>query len=267
MLRSLDLGAQESFPSLEALRASKSYSLPLHAHLLHFFSPRAGIDIETTSEAPAGAGLAGSSTLIIALATALAKLTGTHYSKERLRATAQDIEAQIIRVPTGCQDYYPALYGGVSAIELAPGAIRRTGISVDADELNERVVLVYTGEPRRSGINNWEVTKAHIGGDRRVHRNFDQIAAIARAMRSALETRGLGRSGQACCGKSGITGGGTRPASRTPLIDAAGGESQTQGGDGRESLWRGRGRMRRVPGGARRPSACRRPPPNRSERR
>ena len=154
VLRSLDLDTQEAFPSLEALRASKSCSLPLHTHLLHFFSPRTGIDIETTSEAPAGAGLAGSSPLIIALATALAKLT---------------------------------LYGGVSAIELAPGAIRRTGISVAPDELNERVVLVYTGEPRRSGINNWEVTKAHIGGDRRVHRNFDRIAAIARAMRSALE--------------------------------------------------------------------------------
>jgi D-glycero-alpha-D-manno-heptose-7-phosphate kinase len=186
VLRSLDLNTQETFSSLEALRASTSYRLPLHAHLLHFFSPRTGLNIETTSEAPAGAGLAGSSTMIIALATALGKLTGAHYSKERLRATAQDIEAQIIRVPTGCQDYYPALYGGVSAIELAPGAIRRSGISVDPDELNERIVLVYTGEPRRSGINNWEVTKAHINGDRRVQRNFDQIAAIARDMRSAL---------------------------------------------------------------------------------
>jgi D-glycero-alpha-D-manno-heptose-7-phosphate kinase len=40
--------------------------------------------------------------------------------------------------------------------------------------------------PRKSGINNWEVFKSHINGDKRVFRNFDKIAAIARAMHRAL---------------------------------------------------------------------------------
>ena len=53
--------------------------------------------------------------------------------------------------------------------------------------MNERIVLAYTGVPRNSGINNWEVTKAHIDGDGRVWRNFDRIAAIAHNMRAALE--------------------------------------------------------------------------------
>ena len=35
-------------------------------------------------------------------------------------------------------------------------------------------MLAYTGEPRNSGINNWEVTKAHINGDRGVQKNFDR---------------------------------------------------------------------------------------------
>ena len=99
----------------------------------------------------------------------------------------QNVEAQVIRVPTGCQDYYPALYGGVNAIELGPAGIRRKPIAVDPEDLSERMVLAYTGAPRQSGINNWEVMKAYIDGDRRVHRNFDRIAAIARAMRAALE--------------------------------------------------------------------------------
>jgi len=219
VLRSLDLDAQETFPSLEALRASRTCVLPLHAHLLRYFSPRTGLNIETTSEAPAGAGLAGSSTMIIALASALGRLTGEHHGKEQLRAIAQDIEAQIIRVPTGCQDYYPALYGGVSAIELAPGAIRRFGISVDPGELNERVVLVYTGKPRRSGINNWRVTQAHIGGDRRVHRNFDQIAEIARAMRGALERADWAEAGRLLM-KEWDHRRRNAPGITTPLIDA-----------------------------------------------
>jgi len=90
-------------------------------------------------------------------------------------------------VPTGCQDYYPAMYGGVSAIELTEAGIARHALAVDLDDLNERVVLAYTGVPRNSGINNWEVFKAHIDGDRAVHRNFDRIAQIARGMRQALE--------------------------------------------------------------------------------
>ena len=107
--------------------------------------------------------------------------------KVQLREIAQNIEAQIIRVPTGAQDYYPAMYGGVSAIELGPAGIRRTELPVNLDDFNERIVLAYTGVPRNSGINNWEVTKAYIDGDKKVHRNFEHIAEIAIAMRRAIE--------------------------------------------------------------------------------
>jgi len=186
-LRSLDLKGEEHFESLAALRAARRYKLPLAAHMVRYFAPPMGLDIVTDSEAPAGAGISGSSTLIIALSAALNKLTGAGHKLEKLREIAQNIEAQIIRVPTGCQDYYPAMYGGVSAIELTEAGIVRKPVAVDLAELNERVVLAYTGEPRNSGINNWEVMKAHINGDRAVHRNFDGIATIARGMRQALE--------------------------------------------------------------------------------
>lgn len=187
VLRSRDLEGHEEFASLEALRTARRYKLPLAAYVVRYFAPSTGLDLVTHSEAPAGAGISGSSTLIIALASALNKLTGAGHKLEKLREIAQNIEAQIIRVPTGCQDYYPAMYGGVSAIELTEAGIARKPMNVDLEDLNERVVLAYTGEPRNSGINNWEVMKAHIDGDRAVHRNFDQIAAIARAMRQALE--------------------------------------------------------------------------------
>jgi len=121
------------------------------------------------------------------VAAALQRLTGSRLGKEQLREIVQNVEAQIIRVPTGCQDYYPALYGGVSAVELGPAGIRRRPLAVDAGDLSERIVLAYTGVPRASGINNWEVMKAHINGDRRVRRNFDEITSIARGMVDALE--------------------------------------------------------------------------------
>jgi len=187
VLRSRDLRGEEIFPSLEALQFARSYKLPLLAYLVKFFAPSTGINLDTDSEAPAGAGISGSSTLIIAVASALNKLTGAKYPIEKLREIAQNIEAQIIQVPTGAQDYYPAMYGGVSAIELSAAGIARKAMPVDPADLTARIVLAYTGEPRNSGINNWEVTKAHIDGDAKVRRNFDRIAAIAHAMRGALE--------------------------------------------------------------------------------
>jgi D-glycero-alpha-D-manno-heptose-7-phosphate kinase len=186
-LRSGDLEAEETFGCFDELRVADRPRLPLVTHVLRFFQPRTGLAVHTDSEAPAGAGISGSSALIIAVASALNRLNGARHSIEKLREIAQNVEAQIIRVPTGAQDYYPAMYGGVNAIELGAGGIRRVPIAMDIDDFNERIVLAYTGVPRNSGINNWEVTKAYIDGSRDVRRNFEQITSIACAMRVALE--------------------------------------------------------------------------------
>jgi D-glycero-alpha-D-manno-heptose-7-phosphate kinase len=182
-----DLGKQEEFPSLAELRLEKKYKLALLAEVVRWYQPGTGVSVNTSSEAPAGAGISGSSSLLITLGAALNRLTGRKYSIEKIREVAQNIEARVIHVPTGCQDYYPAMYGGVSAIELDCAGIRRREIPIAHEELEARGVLVYTGEPRNSGINNWEVTKLYIDGDKKVQRNFDQITAIAVGMRAALE--------------------------------------------------------------------------------
>src|SRR6266436_5674533 len=185
-LRSLDTKKEEHFESLDELRATKKFRLPISARLLQFFSPKEGVLVETDSESPAGAGISGSSALMIATTAALARFTNRHLTLEQMRVIAQNVEAQIIEVPTGCQDYYPALYGGVSAIHLNADGIHRETVPVSPDEMESRFVLAYTGAPRKSGINNWEVFKAHIDGDKRVFRNFERIAEIASSMYLAL---------------------------------------------------------------------------------
>jgi len=185
-LRSLDTRQEESFPDFEALRSARRFRLPLAARLLQFFAPKEGLLIETNSESPAGAGISGSSALMIATTAALARFTSRNLTLEQMRVIAQNVEAQIIEVPTGCQDYYPALYGGVSAIHLDADGIHREAVPVAPEEIESRFVLAYTGVPRKSGINNWEVFKAHIEGDRHVFRNFERITSIARCMHQAL---------------------------------------------------------------------------------
>ncbi|MBM3728207.1 MAG: GHMP kinase [Acidobacteria bacterium] len=187
ILRSRDQQAEETFESYAALRAARSYRLKLLSYVVRYWAPECGVELTTHSEAPAGAGISGSSSLFITTCAAFNRLTGARHPIEKIREIAQNIEAQTIRVPTGSQDYFPAMYGGVSAIELDPLGSTRKAIPVDLGELNRRIVLAYTGEPRDSGINNWEVTKAHIDGNRQVFRNFERIAEIAHAMRGALE--------------------------------------------------------------------------------
>lgn len=186
-LASRDTGRRESFASLARMEAAQKYRLPLLAHLVRFFAPRTGLTLTTDSQAPAGAGLGGSSAMAVAICAALDRLKGDGLALEDWIHISRDAEAIVIRVPTGTQDHYPAAFGGAGVLHLEPGGERREALRVDLDELERRLVLAYTGKPRQSGINNWEVMKAHLDGDRRVRRNFSEIAAVAGAMRTALE--------------------------------------------------------------------------------
>ncbi|HEV2488486.1 MAG TPA: hypothetical protein VGT03_01660 [Candidatus Acidoferrales bacterium] len=186
-LVSRDTLREEMFSSFESLRRASNYRLPLLALLVRHFAPRRGFTLTTDSEAPAGAGIGGSSAMAVAICAALDRLTGAKLSREDWIHISRDIEAMVIRVPTGTQDHYPPAFGGASAILLEAGGERREALRVNRKELERRLVLCYTGKPRQSGINNWRVFEAHINGEKRVFRNFEVIAAVAKAMRWALE--------------------------------------------------------------------------------
>jgi D-glycero-alpha-D-manno-heptose-7-phosphate kinase len=181
----------ESDDTGERVEASKpdalpTERLPLIARLVKHFGAR-GVDVRTRSESPVGAGIAGSSALNVATAAALAAWTGRTLEPDALLNVAMNVEAQVIGVPTGVQDYRPALYGGVSAVEMDVSGVRRVALNVDVRELSRRVVVAYTGASRQSGINNWDVMVRRVRGDAEVISAFDAIRDAAGDMRSALE--------------------------------------------------------------------------------
>ena len=185
-LVSRDTKRQESFPSLAALERARNYRLPLLAHLVRFFRPRVGLTLTTDSQAPAGAGIGGSSAMAVAICAALDRLTGAAQRLEDWIHISRDAEAIVIRVPTGTQDHYPPAFGGASAIHLEPGGERREEVGCDLDELERRLVLCYTGKPRQHGINNWEVFARHIQGDKKIFRNLARISDVAQQLFKAL---------------------------------------------------------------------------------
>ena len=183
VIRSEDTNTTVEAAHWSELRDRKE--LKLLSLLAHFFEA-SGITLTTSCESPAGAGIAGSSALNVAVCAALAEWKRTHYEPEALLQVAMNVEAQAIDVPTGLQDYRPALYGGIAALELDVDGVRRIALDVSPADLESRIVLCYTGEPRNSGTNNWEITKRHIDGDRHIFDCFERIRDTAAAMRQAL---------------------------------------------------------------------------------
>ena len=160
--------------------------LEMLAKLVYFFRPDSGFNMITESEAPAGAGLAGSSTLNIACIGALNKFVGDRYTADRIIPIAANVECQVIKVPAGYQDYYSAFYGRISCIHFKTAGMEREALNVDTSVLENRVAVCYTGEPRNSGTNNWEITKRHIDGDQDIFDIFEGIRDTAVELRLAM---------------------------------------------------------------------------------
>src|SRR5207253_4674838 len=122
VIRSEDTGVTVETDSWKELGGRRE--LRLLSLLVHFFEV-SGITLTTSCDSPAGAGIAGSSALNVAVCAALADWNRRHFEPEALLQVAMNIEAQTILVPTGLQDYRPALYGGIAALELDVDGVRR----------------------------------------------------------------------------------------------------------------------------------------------
>jgi D-glycero-alpha-D-manno-heptose-7-phosphate kinase len=160
--------------------------LELLSKLVHFFKPTVGFHLIANSMAPAGAGLGGSSALAIACIGALNRLVGNRYDERKFITIAANIETTVIRVPAGFQDYYPAQYGAASCIHFRAEGIEREALEIDERKLESRIAICYTGEPRLSGTNNWEIFKRHIDGDAELFEIFDGIRDSTMRMRAAF---------------------------------------------------------------------------------
>jgi D-glycero-alpha-D-manno-heptose-7-phosphate kinase len=169
--------------------------LALLIRLAAAFDLGRGATLTSRATAPAGAGLGGSSTLGIAAAGALQRFSGERLSRERLLRRVMNLEALELGVPTGDQDYRGALHGGLAAYHHEPDGTRREPLPGGA-ELERRLVLCYTGEPRSSGFSNWEMFRRFIDGERRTVANMKTIARIAGEMAAALRAGRLDDAGR-----------------------------------------------------------------------
>jgi D-glycero-alpha-D-manno-heptose-7-phosphate kinase len=191
---SKDLNLRVDFSSVDAF--PEKHPLNLILKTVKFYAPKKGLEMTTDCQAPPGSGIGGSSALNIALHGALnAYVSGTatsnRYRKNQLIEIARNIETQVISVPAGWQDYFPALHGGALSVRPGLSGVDFKRIALDLEEMTGRFVLCYTGKPRQSGINNWEVTKKTVDGDKKTLGHLNKIQQAARDMENVLFKQSL----------------------------------------------------------------------------
>lgn len=178
---SKDLKKSWTFRGMKELLSSTDPDLRLYKELFASgFTDISDFALTTRSQSPVGGGIGGSSSLLISMLKALhqmknQKLPPTH----DLVHWAHNIEARIIGTPTGTQDYYPAVTGGLNIITYSDRKIELETMSATGSVLESHFLLVSTGKAHHSGINNFDVLTRSVHNDQTVKQALLQIKNIA----------------------------------------------------------------------------------------
>ncbi|CUU36726.1 MAG: hypothetical protein K6U12_00070 [Armatimonadetes bacterium] len=158
-------------------------------------SARFALRIET--DIPPQSGLAGSSALLTAIVACLLQAQNElwrspHHLAERVRR----VEAELLKVACGYQDFYMAVFGGINLMDFRD----KEGLGRDADEPLATVEslqpylrgvalplwLATTGGTRFSGAVHRSLRERWESGETAVVEGMAQIARLARRGRTAL---------------------------------------------------------------------------------
>lgn len=195
LINSPDLNKKWQFEDFKAFFASEDSALGLYRTIFFQFKQALikldqGLEIITTSQSPIGGGLGGSSSLTISILKALhyllnLPLPGVH----ELVHQAHNIEAELLRTPTGTQDYYPAVTGGLSFIDYQSSGIVHTQQSIEDTPFADYFLLVYTGRSHHSGLNNFEVLKSAVDGDEKVLNALKKIKLVSEELKAVIQNK------------------------------------------------------------------------------
>jgi D-glycero-alpha-D-manno-heptose-7-phosphate kinase len=146
------------------------------------------VAITVRSQSPRGGGLGASSAVTVALVAAADRLAGRPPRSAGAAATlARDLEARLMRLPTGIQDHYPALLGGALALRFGPGGEDVRPLAVDLAELGRHLLVVYSGQSHFSAATNWQIIRRCLEADPEVLGLLHGIAEVAAELPGALE--------------------------------------------------------------------------------
>jgi D-glycero-alpha-D-manno-heptose-7-phosphate kinase len=149
-----------------------------------------GIDVAIRSDAPAGSGLGGSSSLVVAIVAALAALGRIPMTADQLARLSYSIEREDLGIPGGSQDQYAAAFGGFNLIEFDRAGAHVSPVRVASStlaQLEAKLLLCYTGSVRRNvGIIERQIAFWREGREE-TRMGLKELQELAYVMRGAIE--------------------------------------------------------------------------------
>lgn len=143
-----------------------------------------GYRITTFNEAPLKSGLGASSALLITIIKNFLRtnrILHSSFNDYDIIDFASFIEAKVLHTLTGKQDYIAAIYGGINAIFFDKNqfVIERINSDKLIRELENYVVLAYSGFEHESGNLNWIVLRAVLDKDKETIEKLHKIQEIS----------------------------------------------------------------------------------------
>lgn len=191
-IESEDIQLRKFYSSYSQAIADSDPMMGIYRGQLEFWKPSFGFKLKTKSESPVGGGLGGSSSLVISLLKAFSKACLRPFATNHAMVeAAHNLEARQLMTPTGTQDYYPAITGGINILDYKDtGIAQEIFTEKDSQNFEARFLLVYTGRSHHSGMNNFEVLQNAVG------KKAVTIRALAAIKQVAEEMAAKSRVGQ-----------------------------------------------------------------------
>jgi D-glycero-alpha-D-manno-heptose-7-phosphate kinase len=158
------------------------------------------LEITSLADIPAGTGLGSSGSFTTALLKALHVWKHDLVHPEELAAQACEIELQRLNEPIGKQDQYIAAFGGLTCFEFQPDdTVKAWPLAISQehrDELEDNLVLFFTGYARAASSILEEQDQRSRAHDRDMTRNLDFVKELGRRSQAALESGALAEFGR-----------------------------------------------------------------------
>jgi len=158
------------------------------------------VEIDISSDVPAGCATGTSAAVCVALIGALDALTPGRMTRHEVAYAAHGIEVERLGIQSGVQDQLCAAYGGINYIEISPypnSSVSQLAVPDPVrNELEQRLMLLFLGRPHRSS----DVHDRVIAGLERSGRSsphLDELRRTAERARDAVDAADFVALGQA----------------------------------------------------------------------
>ena len=148
------------------------------------------IEITTLTDIPSKTGLGSSGSFSVAMIKAIYSFNQKMIGRRELAEKACDIEINKLKQPSGKQDQYISVYGGISEFNINKnGIVKAKNLKIGREtilDLEDNLLLFFTGFSRNSSLILNEQNKKTIKSDVQIIKNLDYVKSLGLEIKKEL---------------------------------------------------------------------------------